>query len=82
VSPWGGSVNGEELSDAKFHPFWAKAEELGVLVFLHPPGVPDLDHRLQGNGLLTNVIGNPPLSDAKRAAMLGDTACALLRVAS
>jgi aminocarboxymuconate-semialdehyde decarboxylase len=32
----GGSVNGEELSDPKFHPFWAKAEELGVLVFLHP----------------------------------------------
>jgi aminocarboxymuconate-semialdehyde decarboxylase len=32
----GGSVNGEELSDPKFHPSWAKAEELGVLVFLHP----------------------------------------------
>jgi aminocarboxymuconate-semialdehyde decarboxylase len=55
----GGSVNGEELADPKFHPFWAKAEELGVLVFLHPQGCPDLDHRLQGNGLLTNVIGNP-----------------------
>src|SRR6516165_5553133 len=27
----GGSVNGEELSDPRFHPFWAKAEELGVL---------------------------------------------------
>ncbi len=26
---------------------------------MHPLGVPDLDHRLQGNGLLTNVIGNP-----------------------
>ncbi|MBI3326195.1 MAG: amidohydrolase family protein, partial [Nitrospinae bacterium] len=55
----GGSVNGEELSDPRFHPFWAKAEELGVLVFLHPQGVPDLEKRLQGNGLLTNVIGNP-----------------------
>lgn len=55
----GGSVNSEELADPRFHPFWAKAEELGVLVFLHPQGVPDLDHRLQGNGLLTNVIGNP-----------------------
>ena len=55
----GGSVNGEELSDPKFHPFWAKAEELGVLVFLHPQGVPDLAKRLKGNGLLTNVIGNP-----------------------
>src|SRR5438477_6824161 len=55
----GGSVNGEDLSDPKFHPFWAKAEDLGVLVFLHPQGVPDLEKRLQGNGLLTNVIGNP-----------------------
>jgi aminocarboxymuconate-semialdehyde decarboxylase len=55
----GGSVNGEELADPKFHPFWAKAEELGVLVFLHPQGVPDLETRLQGNGLLSNVIGNP-----------------------
>jgi aminocarboxymuconate-semialdehyde decarboxylase len=44
--PIGGSVNGEELADPKFHPFWAKAEELGVLVFLHPQGCPDLDHRL------------------------------------
>jgi len=55
----GGSVDGEELSDPKFHPFWAEAEELGVLVFLHPQGVPDLEKRLRGNGLLTNVIGNP-----------------------
>jgi aminocarboxymuconate-semialdehyde decarboxylase len=27
----GGSVNGEELADARYHPFWAKAEELGCL---------------------------------------------------
>ena len=32
----GGSVEGAELADPKFHPFWAKAEELGVLVFIHP----------------------------------------------
>ena len=32
----GGSVEGMELADPKFHPFWAKAEELGVLVFIHP----------------------------------------------
>src|SRR5215469_1515155 len=38
----GGSVNGQELSNEKFHPFWAKAEELGILVFMHPQGVPDL----------------------------------------
>lgn len=55
----GGSVNGEELSAEKFHPFWAKAEELGVLVFIHPQGNAELATRLKGNGGLTNVIGNP-----------------------
>src|ERR1700752_3356185 len=28
VAGIGGSVNGEEISDPKFHPFWAKAEQL------------------------------------------------------
>jgi aminocarboxymuconate-semialdehyde decarboxylase len=55
----GGSVFGEELSDPKFHPFWAKAEELGCLVFIHPRGIEDLDKRLKGSGGLANVIGNP-----------------------
>jgi len=57
----GGSVDGKELSDPKFHPFWAKAEELGVLVFMHPQGTAELEAtgRLGGNGLLTNTIGNP-----------------------
>ena len=55
----GGSVNGEELASPKFEPFWAKAESLGTTVFIHPQGVPELRTRLAGNGLLTNVIGNP-----------------------
>jgi aminocarboxymuconate-semialdehyde decarboxylase len=57
----GGSVAGLELSDPKFHPFWAKAEQLGVLVFIHPQGTAELEAttRLSGNGLLTNTIGNP-----------------------
>jgi aminocarboxymuconate-semialdehyde decarboxylase len=55
----GCTVNGAELADPKFHPFWAKAEELGVLVFIHPQGMPELAGRLRGNGVLTNVIGNP-----------------------
>ena len=57
----GGSVNGEELSDPKFHPFWAKAEQLGVLIFIHPQGTAELNAsgRLKGNGVLENVIGNP-----------------------
>jgi aminocarboxymuconate-semialdehyde decarboxylase len=58
----GGNVAGKELADPKFRPFWAKAEELGVLVFIHPQsdGAPtELGHRFQGNGYLSNVIGNP-----------------------
>src|SRR5436190_1310469 len=55
----GGSVEGQELSDAKFHPFWAKVEELDALVFMHPQASPDLEKRLRGNGGLTNTIWNP-----------------------
>ena len=57
----GGSVAGLELADPSFHPFWAKCEELGVLVFLHPMGTRELEPsgRLGGSGLLTNTIGNP-----------------------
>jgi len=55
----GGHVNGDELSAAKFDPFWKKAEELGVVVFMHPQGIPEINKRLQGGGGLNNVIGNP-----------------------
>ena len=55
----GASVAGDEFSDPKFHPFWAKAEELGVLIFIHPQSTPDLARRLKGNGWLANTIGNP-----------------------
>jgi aminocarboxymuconate-semialdehyde decarboxylase len=55
----GGSVAGAEFADPKFDPVWAKAEELGAVLFIHPQGVPDLAKRLSGNGWLTNTIGNP-----------------------
>ena len=55
----GDIVNGAEFSDPKFHPVWAKAEELGVPLFIHPQGVPELSKRLAGNGWLGNTIGNP-----------------------
>jgi len=32
------NVNGKELSDPAFAPFWKKAEELGALVAIHPNG--------------------------------------------
>jgi aminocarboxymuconate-semialdehyde decarboxylase len=57
----GGSVNGMELADPKLHPFWAKAEELGTLVFIHPQSGTELEKsgRLKGSGGLYNTIGNP-----------------------
>lgn len=55
----GASVGSEELASPRFDPFWAKADELGAPIFIHPQGVPELQTRLQGNGLLGNVIGNP-----------------------
>ncbi len=58
----GGSVEGQELSDRKFDPFWAKAEELQSLVFMHPQdsaNATGVAKRAQGSGVLANVIGNP-----------------------
>ena len=57
----GGSVEGQELSDRKFDPFWAKAAELGVMVFMHPQAASGTtqNSRLQGKGGLGNTIGNP-----------------------
>jgi aminocarboxymuconate-semialdehyde decarboxylase len=55
----GASVLGEDFSDPKFHPVWAKAEELGAVLFVHPQSTPELAKRFKGNGWLSNTIGNP-----------------------
>jgi aminocarboxymuconate-semialdehyde decarboxylase len=55
----GGSVAESEFSDPKFHPVWAKAEELGAVLFIHPRSTPELARRFKGNGWLSNTIGNP-----------------------
>ncbi len=47
------------FSDPRFHPVWAKAEELNAPLFIHPTGVPELNARLAGNGWLTNAIAFP-----------------------
>ena len=56
-------VNEDDFFAPKFHPVWAKAEELGVPLFIHPQvnpqSVPELSKRLGGNGWLSNAIGNP-----------------------
>jgi predicted TIM-barrel fold metal-dependent hydrolase len=55
----GGSVAGDDFSNPKFYPVWAKAEELGAVLFIHPQSTPELAKRFQGNGWLSNLIGNP-----------------------
>ena len=55
----GTHVEGEELANPKFHPIWAKCEELGILVFMHPVAYGPFEPRFRGNGGLVNIIGNP-----------------------
>jgi aminocarboxymuconate-semialdehyde decarboxylase len=58
----GCSVEGAELSDSTFDPFWAKAQELQMLLFMHPQNsdrVTGITNRVKGHGVLANVIGNP-----------------------
>ena len=51
------AVNGLELADAKFEKFWAKADELGCIVFIHPLGT-SLGERVN-QFYLANTIGQP-----------------------
>jgi predicted TIM-barrel fold metal-dependent hydrolase len=55
----GASVVGESFAEPKYHPVWAKAEELGATLFIHPQSVPELAARFHGNGWLANTVGNP-----------------------
>ncbi|MEU6180060.1 amidohydrolase family protein [Streptomyces coeruleorubidus] len=48
---------GRELSDPAYEPFWARAEETGAVLFLHPFGC-TLDERLD-QWYLSNVVGQP-----------------------
>lgn len=50
-------VGGRELALPEFRPFWAAAEALGVLVFMHPLGFSH-GERLSTH-YLNNIIGNP-----------------------
>ncbi len=51
------SVNGLELSDPQFAPFWAKAEELGAVILIHPNGFTEASRMTRF--YFNNVIGNP-----------------------
>lgn len=51
------NVDGQELSAPAYAPFWAKAEELGALVVVHPNGFTE-GQRFE-RFYFNNVIGNP-----------------------
>lgn len=51
------AVSGVDLADQRFEKFWAKAEELDCVVFLHPWGC-SLGERLNQH-YLANIIGQP-----------------------
>lgn len=53
----GGTVDGHNLDESRFRPFWAAVEAKGVPVLLHPNGYPE-SQRL-GDYFLVNCIGNP-----------------------
>lgn len=53
----GGTVNGANLDEPRFRPFWAAVEAKGVPVILHPSGYPESQRF--GDYFLTNCIGNP-----------------------
>ena len=51
------NVAGEDLSADRFRRIFAKAEELGLTIFMHPTGFTEA--RRFGDHYFTNVIGNP-----------------------
>lgn len=57
----GGHVNGDHPTSERYDPFWARAEALGVPVFMHPNNALNVvrDGALAGRGSLGNIIGNP-----------------------
>jgi aminocarboxymuconate-semialdehyde decarboxylase len=51
------NVAGADLSEDRFRKIFAKAEELGLTIFMHPTGFTEA--RRFGDHYFTNVIGNP-----------------------
>src|ERR1700756_1511428 len=51
------NVAGEDFSAERFRKVFARIEELGLLIFMHPTGFPDA--RRFADHYLVNVIGNP-----------------------
>jgi aminocarboxymuconate-semialdehyde decarboxylase len=51
------NIDGRELSDPVADPFWAKAEELGALVVIHPNGFTHGERMRRF--YFNNIVGNP-----------------------
>lgn len=51
------NINGRDLHDPEFRPFFAAAEELGILLFLHPLGFTHAQR--MSEYYFNNLIGNP-----------------------
>lgn len=51
------NVNGKELADPDYAPFWKRAEELGCLVMIHPNGFTQGERFRDYH--FSNMIGNP-----------------------
>lgn len=51
------NIDGRDLDDPRFEPFWRRAEELDAVVLLHPSGFTEA--RRLDDWFLTNLIGNP-----------------------
>jgi aminocarboxymuconate-semialdehyde decarboxylase len=69
-----GHCNGESLSSPRFDPFWRKAEQLGVPVFMHPDEARNVarEGAFDGRGDLGNIIGNPLESTVFLSRMIFD----------
>jgi aminocarboxymuconate-semialdehyde decarboxylase len=63
------SVNGRDLDDAEYRPFWRVASDLGVLVFLHPP-IRQIGSERLGDYFLTNLLGNPMETSVAAARLI------------
>lgn len=51
------NVNGKDLHAEELRPFWAAAEELGILIFIHPLGFTQAERMREY--YFNNLIGNP-----------------------
>jgi aminocarboxymuconate-semialdehyde decarboxylase len=64
----GTNINGVYLGDPQFRPFWAAAEELGAVIFIHP--VPGLGGPTNKEYYLWNAYANPAETALTAAHMI------------